>query len=56
MINVVERYHGFSGELRIQTPDYVGLGVDFIKAGMEMGYPMVDLNGVYDEGRSRMLQ
>ncbi len=44
-------YHGYSGELRVEAPDYIGLGPDFVRAAQEIGYPNVDLNGApFDEG------
>lgn len=33
----------------METPDYVGLGPEFVRAGAELGYPQCDLNGPYDE-------
>ncbi|CAL8131654.1 unnamed protein product [Orchesella dallaii] len=41
---------GHDGELRIRKPSYVGLSEDWIRAGQEIGYPFVDLNGRHEEG------
>jgi len=46
-----EQYHGFDGPLRIEIPDYVGLGPDFVKAGQEFGFPERDLNAPFTEGK-----
>ncbi|OXA50686.1 Glucose dehydrogenase [FAD, quinone] [Folsomia candida] len=43
---------GRDGELRIREPDYLGLGLEWLRAGVEMGYPSVDLNGQHGQGFS----
>jgi len=45
-----DRYHGYGGSLRIETPDYVGVGPEFVKAAGELGYPSTDLNAPFSEG------
>ncbi|CAL8094306.1 unnamed protein product [Orchesella dallaii] len=42
--------HGYGGDLRIEAPDYLGRGRDFVEAGREMGYPNVDVNAPFVEG------
>ncbi|ODM97397.1 Glucose dehydrogenase [FAD, quinone] [Orchesella cincta] len=41
---------GHEGELRIRKPSYIGLSEDWIRAGQELGYPFVDLNGRHEDG------
>lgn len=48
--NISAEYHGFGGDLRVETPDYVGLGPEFVRAGGEFGYPNCDLNAPFAEG------
>ncbi|ODN03622.1 Glucose dehydrogenase [FAD, quinone] [Orchesella cincta] len=46
-----EKYHGYNGDLRIEAPDYVGMGYDFVRAAEELGFKNVDLNGApFTEG------
>ncbi|ODM99988.1 Glucose dehydrogenase [FAD, quinone] [Orchesella cincta] len=42
--------HGYGGPLQIQIPDCVGLAEEWNRAGVEMGYPHIDLNGRHTEG------
>ncbi|ODM98750.1 Oxygen-dependent choline dehydrogenase [Orchesella cincta] len=39
------RTHGTGGPIRIQLPEYTGMGDIFVKAAGELGYPRQDLNG-----------
>lgn len=43
-------YHGFGGPLRVETPAYVGMGPEFVRAGQELGYSQCDLNAPFTEG------
>jgi choline dehydrogenase len=36
----------------VREPDFVGLGEEWVRAGQEMGYPSVDLNGRHGQGFS----
>lgn len=40
--------HGYGGELRIEMPDHLGVGPEFVKGGTEMGYPHIDVNAAFD--------
>lgn len=42
--------HGYSGDLRVELPDYTGSAREFVRAGMDLGYPNVDLNAPFQEG------
>ncbi|ODN03623.1 Glucose dehydrogenase [FAD, quinone] [Orchesella cincta] len=42
--------HGYRGELRVEAPDYLGRGKDFVAAANELGYRTTDLNAPFDEG------
>ncbi|CAL8128032.1 unnamed protein product [Orchesella dallaii] len=44
------RYHGFGGDLRVEQPDYVGMGPEFIRAGEKLGYFHCDLYAPFTEG------
>ncbi|ODM90311.1 Glucose dehydrogenase [FAD, quinone] [Orchesella cincta] len=44
------RYHGFGGDLRVEQPDYIGMGPEFVRAGQELGYSHCDLNAPFTEG------
>jgi hypothetical protein len=50
-ISFIAKYHGYGGDLRIETPNAVGLGPEFVKAGKEFGYPSLDLNEPFTEGK-----
>lgn len=42
--------HGYGGDLRIETPDHIGVAPEYVRAAQELGYPQVDLNAPYKEG------
>lgn len=42
---ILDEVHGKSGEIPVQTAPYTGMAETFIKAGQEMGWPNIDLNG-----------
>ncbi|ODM87631.1 Oxygen-dependent choline dehydrogenase [Orchesella cincta] len=44
------RTHGTGGPIRIQLPEYTGMGDIYVKAAGELGYPRQDLNGYFTEG------
>lgn len=39
------------GPLQIEMPSEIGLANEWNNAGQELGYPHVDLNGNYEEGK-----
>ena len=43
-------YHGFGGEVNIESGSHRPLAPYFLKAAAELGYPEVDLNAPFDEG------
>lgn len=42
--------HGYTGDIRIEAPDFPSTALLFVKAGGEIGFPNVDLNAPYKEG------
>lgn len=42
--------HGYGGDLRIEAADEIGVGLEFVQAGVELGYPHTDLNAPFHEG------
>ena len=45
-----KRMHAVGGNLNVEQPSYTGLASTFLKAGAELGFPEVDLNGNFTEG------
>lgn len=46
----IAKYHSHGGPLGVSLTPYIGLGEDWIKAGMEKGFPRTDLQAEYTEG------
>jgi choline dehydrogenase len=44
------KFHATGGYLNVQEPSYTGLASTFLKAGAELGFPEVDLNGNFTQG------
>ena len=51
-MDIQDQYHGSDGELSVSSPkDLHPLATSFVKAGLNMGYPLnKDFNGVTQEG------
>lgn len=44
------RTHGKGGPVKVQLPEYTGMGEIYVQAAHELGYPRQDLNGYFTEG------
>ena len=49
-IILIARYHSHGGNLKVGEPPYKGMAEDFVRAGVEMGYPRIDLNAEFVQG------
>jgi hypothetical protein len=46
-----ENFHGFDGEVTLSPASYSKLAKYFIRAAQELGYPILDQNAPYQEGK-----
>jgi len=51
----VKQYHGREGPLDIGIPAYTGMAQYFVRAGKELGYPIIDYNAPYHTGEALVL-
>lgn len=49
--NFTKEYHSKKGTLEISLPAYTGLADQFVKAGKEKGFKVIDYNAPFHEGK-----